>query len=160
MCFIQGTAYATGRAEVIIEAQSAGQLLWNIAGFGNNLRPEFLLLFLFAAVKALRRDTSAVAIWVILVVTLAFYVVVNEAFGVIDYGRLRYLVIVLPLMILLMVKGLELLSRWKLVIVVIIFLLDCQWLVSSRQNPPGPVRTVLRHHSHSSHRTALAGRVS
>ena len=138
----QGTAYATGRAEVIIEAQSAGQLLWNITGFGNNLRPEFLVLFLFAAVKALRRDTSAIALWVLLVVTLAFYVIVNKVFGVIDYGRLRYLVIVLPLMILLMVKGLELLSRWKLVIVIIIFYwIASGWFHQDRIRPGQFVRS-------------------
>ena len=110
---IQGTAYATGRAEQAIDALSSIDLIWSITSLGINASNLFLLLIALAAVCALRRDRIAIALWVILLVTVAFYVIVNQLLGVIDFPRTRYAVIVFPLIILLMLKGLEVLSRME-----------------------------------------------
>ncbi len=123
---IQGTAYATGRAEQAIDALSSIDLIWSITSLGINASNLFLLLIALAAVSALRRDRIAIALWLILLVTVAFYVIVNQLLGVIDFPRTRYAVIVFPLIILLMLKGLEVLSRWKLLLLgVLVF-----WLAS------------------------------
>ncbi len=123
---IQGTAYATGRAEQAINALSSIDLIWSITSLGINASNLFLLLIALAAVCALRRDRIAVALWVILLVTVAFYVIVNQLLGVIDFARTRYAVIVFPLIILLTLKGLEVLPRRKIVLTGILVF----WLAS------------------------------
>ena len=123
---IQGTAYATGRAEQAIDALSSIDLIWSITSLGINASSLFLLLIALAAVCALRRDRIAIALWVILLVTVAFYVIVNQLLGVIDFARTRYAVIVFPLIILLTLKGLEVLPRRKIVLTGILVF----WLAS------------------------------
>ncbi len=124
---IEGTAYAAGRAEQAISALSSLDLLWAITSLGINASHLFLLLFALAAARALKRDRTAIALWVILLATMAFYVIVNHELAVIDFPRTRYAVIVFPLMILLMVKGLGAFPlRKPLLIVILIF-----WLASA-----------------------------
>ena len=123
---IQGTAYATGRAEQAIDALSSIDLIWSITSLGINASNLFILLIALAAVCALRRDRIAIALWVILLLTMAFYVIVNQLLGVIDFPRTRYAVIVFPLIILLMLKGLEVLPRKKIVLTGILVF----WLAS------------------------------
>ncbi len=123
---IQGTAYATGRAEQAISALSSLDLLWAITSLGINASHLFLLPFALVAARALKRDRTAIALWVILLVTMAFYILVNYALGVIDYPRTRYAVIVFPLMILLILKGLEALPRKRTLLLGILLF----WLAS------------------------------
>lgn len=123
---IQGIDFATGRAAEAINALSADQLLLNLLNLGINSSAAFLLLFVLAARLAWNRDRFAIALWVIMLTALAFYVTVNALTGVIDFPRSRYAVIVFPLMILLMTKGLMSLARWKLLIVGILLF----WLAS------------------------------
>ncbi len=123
---IEGAAYATNRAEQAISALSSLDLLWSITSLGINASNLFLLLLALAAYRAWQRDSSALALWVLLSVTLAFYVIVNAVLRVMDFPRIRYAVIVFPLMILLMVKGLEALPHWKLALLGILVF----WLAS------------------------------
>ncbi|MCY4538225.1 MAG: glycosyltransferase family 39 protein [Chloroflexi bacterium] len=123
---IQGTAYATGRAEQAINALNSLDLLWAITSLGINASHLFLLTFALAAARAMKRDRPAIALWVILLVTMAFYVIVNYELRVIDFPRTRYAVIVFPLMILVMVKGFEAVPRRKLALLGILVF----WLAS------------------------------
>ncbi|MCY4017967.1 MAG: glycosyltransferase family 39 protein [Chloroflexi bacterium] len=130
---IQGAAYATGRAEQAISALSSLDLLWAITSLGMNASHLFLLLFALAAARAVKRERTAIALWVILLLTIAFYVIVNYQLRVIDFPRTRYAVIVFPLMILLMLKGLEALPRKKLLLLgILVFWLASGWLFQRR----------------------------
>ena len=123
---IQGAAYATGRAEQAINSLSSLDLLWSITSLGINASHLFLLLIALAALCAFRRDRAALALWVILLVTLAFYVIVNHELRVIDFPRSRYAVIAFPLMMLLMVRGLAALPRNRTLLLGILLF----WLAS------------------------------
>ncbi len=123
---IEGAAYATDRAEQAISSLSSLDLLWSITSLGINASSFFLVLFALALLRALRRDRIALALWVILLATMAFYAIVNQVLGVIDFPRIRYAVIVFPLLILLLVKGLEALPRRKLLLLGILVF----WLAS------------------------------
>lgn len=130
---VQGTDFATSRAAEAITALSAAQLLQHLLYLGVNGSVAFLFLFILAAYVAWKRDRFAIALWVITLTALAFYVAVNAVTGVIDLPRSRYAVIIFPLLILLMVKGLMSLARWKLLIVVImLFWLASGWLYQRR----------------------------
>lgn len=123
---VPGAAYATGRAEQAINPLGAVDLLWSITSLGINASNLFLLLLALAAVRAWKRDGIAIALWVLFLVTIAFYAIVNQVLGVIDFPRTRYAVIVFPLMILLMVKGLEVLQGRQLALIGILVF----WLAS------------------------------
>lgn len=123
---IEGTAYAAGRAEQAISALDSPDLLGALISLGINASHLFLLPFALAAARAIKRDRSAIALWALLLATMAFYVIVNYVLGVIDFPRTRYAVIVFPLMILLMVKGLVALPHRKpLLLGILVF-----WLAS------------------------------
>ena len=123
---IQGADFATDRAAEAITTLSAVQLLRNLLYLGVNGSVAFLMLFILAAYTAWKGDRVAIALWTITLTALAFYVAVNAVTGVIDLPRSRYAVILFPLMILLMVKGLMSLARWKLLILGIVLF----WLAS------------------------------
>lgn len=111
----QGTLYAADRAQQAIKALGSLELLVEITNLGINASSLFLALLALAAMRAWKRDRGALALWLMLLATLAFYVIVNQALAVIDFPRLRYAVIVFPLLILLLVKGLEALPGGALV---------------------------------------------
>ena len=139
---LQGTGYATGRAAEAITTLGADQLLSNLLNLGINGSIAFLLLFVLAAYAAWKRDRFAITLWAITLTTLAFYVAVNAVTGVIDLPRSRYAVIVFPLMVLLMVKGLVSLARWKLLIVgILLFWLASGLLYQRRVGPAQFVRS-------------------
>ena len=124
---IPGTEFAARRAGEWISAFSADQLLLALFSLGANANFLFALLLLLAARLAWRRDPSAIVLGVILLVSLAFYVVVNAATGLMDFPRTRYAVIVFPLMALLMARGLVTLNhRTILILFALLF-----WLASA-----------------------------
>ena len=132
----RGLDYATDRAEQAIHSLSALGLLEAIISFGINASLPFLLLLPLALWQAWRRDRIAIALWTLLAATLAFYVIVNALTGVIDYSRSRYAVIVFPLLILLLAKGMTPLSRWKpLTIGILLFWLASGMLYQRRVGP-------------------------
>ena len=138
----QGTEYAVGRAGEAINALGTSELLVALISLGTNASVLFLLLLLLAAVRAGRGDKVAIALWVIFLATIGFYLAVNALTGVIDYWRSRYALIVFPLMILMMVKGLTVIARWKLfALCIVIFWLASGMLYHRRVNPAQFVRS-------------------
>ena len=132
----RGVDYARDRAEQAIHAMSALELLEAVISFGINASLPFLLLIPLALWQAWRRDRFAIAMCAILAATLAFYVIVNEVTGVIDYPRSRYAVIVFPVLILVLVKGMTMFSRWKpLTIGILLFWLASGMLYQRRVGP-------------------------
>ena len=133
----RGLDYAVGRAEAAINTLPAIELLEAIISFGINANMAFLLLLPLGLWQAWRRDRIAILFWTLLLSALAFYVAVNAATGVIDYPRSRYAVIVFPLLILLLVKCLCALSRWKIVMLAVLVFWVAGGMLYQRRVAPG-----------------------
>ena len=151
---IRGTEFATGRAAEAIHSLSAPDLLRHIIMLGINSNPVFLLLLPLSVWRARQRDRIAIAIGVITLAALAFCVAVNALTGVVDYGRLRYLVFVLPLIALLMTLGLSAIADRKLILIGILALWIASGLLFQRRVAPGqfvraydtiPIHLIERH---------------
>ena len=93
---------------------------------GINKSVLFLALLAISLREALLRDRASIALWVITVVAIAAYAIVNLQTDAIDLHRARYLVILFPLLILLLVKGIMSIWRWKpLPLIILMF-----WIAS------------------------------
>ena len=97
-----------------IAALSATDLVVTVIELGINKSVLFLALLALSLKQAWARDGVSIALWVITAVAVIFYLLANEASDAIDLHRARYLVILFPLIILLMVRGALSLTRWKL----------------------------------------------
>ena len=151
---IPGTVFATGRAEQILVPLSVGEMLERIIILGTNANLLFVGLLLLSLMRVRRGDRMTRALWVILIVAAAFYMAVNLLTGVIDEGRSRYLVVLLPLVILLLVEGLLVLARWRLLVVGIVLFWVAGGLLYHRRVAPDyyvrsyntiPIHQIERH---------------
>ena len=73
----------------------------------------FLLPLALSLRSFIRRERLGMALWLILPAATCFTIVVNQMTNAIDLHRSRYLVCLLPLVILLVVIGLRHLPRWR-----------------------------------------------
>ncbi len=110
----------TGTAEIIggefgdIRVLSPVETVITILSLSMNASILFLGLLALSVRQLLNKDQASLALWTILIVATAFYLIVNRATGAIDLHRSRYFVALFPLIILLLNVGLAGLSRWKL----------------------------------------------
>ena len=111
----------TGTAEIVggefgdIRVLRPVETVTTILSLSMNASILFLGLLALSLRQVLKKDSLSLALWTILIIASAFYVIVNQATGAIDLHRSRYFVILFPLIILLLNIGLSQLSRWKLV---------------------------------------------
>ena len=122
----------TGAVEIVegefgeIDVLNPLQLIETVFSLGLNGSILFVALLALSLRKAFARDHIAIALWVILAAATAFTIVVNQLTDAIDLHRARYLVTLFPLVILLVVKGMMSLARWKLVSIAVLLF----WIAS------------------------------
>ena len=122
----------TGAVEIVegefgeIAVLNPLELSTTILRLGTNASVLFVALLALSLLQAVGRDRFAIALWLITIVALGVYIVVNRLTDAIDLHRARYLVILFPLIILLMVKGMTTLTRWKFVSILILLF----WIAS------------------------------
>lgn len=122
----------TGTAEIIggefgdIRVLNPVETVTTILSLAMNANILFLGLLALSFKQVLMKERLSTALWTILTVATAFYVLVNQATGAIDFHRSRYFLALFPLIILLLNVGLEQLRRWKaLVLAIVLF-----WIAS------------------------------
>lgn len=75
------------------------------------------LVVMILSLKDIRRNKITMALWVLTVVTITTYIMVNEVTHSINQDRIRYLLLAFPLIIFLVVKGILIFDLWKIVTV-------------------------------------------
>ncbi len=122
----------TGAVEIVegefgeIAVLDPMRLTETVFSLGLNGSILFVALLALSLRQAVARDRVAIAFWVILIGAIGFIIAVNQLTGAIDRHRARYLVVLFPLIILLLVKGMMSLGRWKLVSIVLLLF----WIAS------------------------------
>lgn len=134
---VQGAEYYVSNPDRIIGALSPAEMVANVFRLGVNASALFIGLFLLSLKQVLNRDKMSIALWVILIVAIAFYAFITAVVRVADPTRFRYFVPLFPLIILLMVKGLTLLRRWKLLTLCILLFWVASGLLYHRRVAPG-----------------------
>lgn len=138
----QGAEYYASNPDRTYRALNPIEMTVNIVSLGTNANLLFAALLLLSVKQALDRDRLAIAFWVILIVAIALYALINLAVQVADPTRFRYFVSLFPLMILLMVKGLEQLKKWKFLTVgILLFWIASGLLYHRRVGPDFYVRS-------------------
>ena len=138
----QGAEYYASNPDRTYGSLNPLEMTVNIFDLGMNANLLFAALLLLAVKQALDRDRLAIAIWVIFIVAIVVYAFVNLVVQVADPTRFRYFVVLFPLMILLMVKGLARLRRWKpLMVGILLFWIASGLLYHRRFGPDFYVRS-------------------
>ena len=139
----QGAEYYASNPDRTYRALNPIEMTVNIISLGTNANLLFAALLLLSIKPALLdRDRLAIAFWVIFIVATALYALVNAVVQVADPTRFRYFVSLFPLMILLMVKGLEQLKKWKFLTVgILLFWIASGLLYHRRVGPDFYVRS-------------------
>ncbi len=150
----QGAEYYASNPDRTYGSLNPLEMTVNIFSLGMNANLLFAALLLLAVKQALDRDRLAIAFWVIFIIATVMYALVNLVVQVADPTRFRYFVPLFPLMILLMVKGLARLQRWKLLTVCILLFWIAGGLLYHRRAGPDfyvrsydtiPIHLIERH---------------
>jgi hypothetical protein len=120
LVLIEGAKIAVNRVAETSSAISLTELITIILHLGVNGSVIFIGLVFLSARHLISRDRLTMALWTIMISTIAFYAVVNELTSIISSHRAHYLLLVFPLIILLIVKSLTGLQKWKIVIPIIV----------------------------------------
>ena len=151
---VQGAEYYASNPERTYPALSPIEMTVKIFELGLNESLLFMGVLLLSVKQALNRDKMTIAFWVILIVAIGLYAAINTIVMVADPTRFRYFVPLFPLMILLMVKGLELLKRWKFIVLCILLFWVAGGLLYHRRVRPDfyvrsydtiPIHLIERH---------------
>ena len=138
----QGAEYYASNPDRTYGSLNPLEMTLNIFSLGMNANVLFAALLVLSARQVMKRDRLTIAFWVILAVALVVYALVNLVVQVADPTRFRYFVTLFPLIILLMVKGLAVLKRWRwLVLGILLFWIASGLLYHRRYAPDFYVRS-------------------
>ncbi len=150
----QGAEYYASNPERTYRALNPIEMTVKIFELGVNASILFIGALLLSVKQALDRDKMTIALWVILIVAVGAYALINLVVQVADPTRFRYFVPLFPLIILLIVKGLELLKRWKFVTLCLLLFWVASGLLYHRRVGPDyyvrsydtiPIHLIERH---------------